>query len=347
MHLASTAATEVRDRFDPRTDAACLEAERLAREIVLTAYEDAERVLADARAHAAEREAALVADAQAELRKLPPPPAPDAELARIAATASVQSAAILERAEERVARIREAAEAEAGAVEEKTKARRAELDRELRELRQERTAAVAALEGRIASVRRAGLLAAAASPPRRRVHLAVAAAGAVVAAAGAAAGAWTLSADDPAAAVPPASAAVTAPAAGTPARCPIPPRFRPAFVSAARHEKVPLALLTAVATVESRWHVNAHSPRGAIGLLQLMPDTARYLGVDPNDWRQNVTGGARFLRLMLTRYGGNTMLALSGYEAGPARVDEGSVPLQTVIYVGQVMAADASYAGCG
>ena len=67
--------------------------------------------------------------------------------------------------------------------------------------------------------------------------------------------------------------------------------------------------------------VQARSHKGAIGLAQLMPGTAAKLGVDPHNPRQNLEGGARYLRMMYDRYG-NWRLALAAYNAGPAAVDK-------------------------
>jgi soluble lytic murein transglycosylase-like protein len=80
------------------------------------------------------------------------------------------------------------------------------------------------------------------------------------------------------------------------------------------------ALLDALVWQESRWHVDARSPAGAIGLAQLMPGTARDLGVDPNDPNTNLLGGARYLRQQLDRFDGDIERALAAYNAGPARV---------------------------
>jgi hypothetical protein len=76
-----------------------------------------------------------------------------------------------------------------------------------------------------------------------------------------------------------------------------------------------------VAVVESGMQPNAVSPKGALGLMQLMPDTARDLGVQPLDLEQNARGGAQYLRQLLERYNHDSVLALAAYNAGPAAVD--------------------------
>jgi soluble lytic murein transglycosylase-like protein len=100
-------------------------------------------------------------------------------------------------------------------------------------------------------------------------------------------------------------------------------------------------LLRAVIEQESSYLPCAVSPKGAQGLMQLMPGTASLLGVeDPFEPRQNLDGGARFLRSLLDRYGGNLALALAAYNAGPARVDAtGGVPPipETMDYVTAIL----------
>jgi soluble lytic murein transglycosylase-like protein len=77
------------------------------------------------------------------------------------------------------------------------------------------------------------------------------------------------------------------------------------FDEAARRFGLPASLIAAVAWQESRLHRDAVSPKGALGLMQLMPETARALGVEARDPRANVQGGASYLRAMLDRYHGS------------------------------------------
>jgi soluble lytic murein transglycosylase-like protein len=100
------------------------------------------------------------------------------------------------------------------------------------------------------------------------------------------------------------------------------------------------ALIEALVWQESRWRSGAVSPVGARGLAQLMPGTARELGVDPGDPFANLEGGARYLRAQLDRFDGNVEKALAAYNAGPARViRSGGVPRirETQTYVAAIM----------
>jgi soluble lytic murein transglycosylase-like protein len=91
--------------------------------------------------------------------------------------------------------------------------------------------------------------------------------------------------------------------------------------AAADRYGLPRNLVRSVMAAESALVAEAISPKGAIGLMQLMPETARELGVDPHDPAQNVDGGARYLRDLLIRYDGGLRHALAAYNAGPAAVD--------------------------
>jgi soluble lytic murein transglycosylase-like protein len=101
------------------------------------------------------------------------------------------------------------------------------------------------------------------------------------------------------------------------------------------------ALLEAVVWQESRWRAAATSRSGAHGLAQLMPGTARQLGVDIANPYANLEGGARYLRMQLDAFGGDVEKALAAYNAGPARVEgAGGVPNipETQAYIAAIMA---------
>lgn len=114
---------------------------------------------------------------------------------------------------------------------------------------------------------------------------------------------------------------------------------------AARYDLSP-ALIEAVVWQESRWHAGARSPAGARGLAQLMPGTARGLGVDADDPLANLEGGARYLREQLDRFDGDLEKALAAYNAGPGRVEQaGGVPRirETQSYVAAVLGRVADH----
>jgi soluble lytic murein transglycosylase-like protein len=94
---------------------------------------------------------------------------------------------------------------------------------------------------------------------------------------------------------------------------------------AARKFSLPAEFVAGVMKAESGFNPAAISPKGAIGLMQLMPDTARELGIDPNKPDENAEAGARYLRDLLARYENDpnqVVLALAAYNAGPAAVEK-------------------------
>ena len=109
---------------------------------------------------------------------------------------------------------------------------------------------------------------------------------------------------------------------------------------AAKYDLSPM-LIEALVWQESRWRTGAVSPVGARGLAQLMPGTARQMGVNPNDPHANLEGGARYLRAQLDAFGGDIEKALAAYNAGPGRVQAaGGIPRirETQNYVASIMA---------
>lgn len=108
---------------------------------------------------------------------------------------------------------------------------------------------------------------------------------------------------------------------------------------------LPRGLIHSVILHESDYDPAAASLAGAVGLMQLMPATARELGVvcrmDP---RQNILGGSRYLRELHDRFG-SWRLALAAYNAGPSRVEVGRIPPVTRLYVRRVLASWKRYDG--
>jgi soluble lytic murein transglycosylase len=100
------------------------------------------------------------------------------------------------------------------------------------------------------------------------------------------------------------------------------------------------ALVRAVIRAESSFNADAVSRKGAIGLMQLMPQTARSLHLsNPYDPQQNISGGVRHLRYLLDRFQGNIPLALAAYNAGETKISNGRIPqiAETREYVRRVL----------
>ena len=135
-----------------------------------------------------------------------------------------------------------------------------------------------------------------------------------------------------------------APATAAPAPAPAPvaqPAPSPAQLADAAADKygLPRRLVRSVISAESDFQPRAVSPKGAIGLMQLMPATAEALGADPRDPAQNVDAGTRYLRDLLEKYDGGLWHALAAYNAGPGAVDkyQGVPPYrETIDYVGRI-----------
>lgn len=112
------------------------------------------------------------------------------------------------------------------------------------------------------------------------------------------------------------------------------------IVEAAETYNVPFALVKAVIHAESAFNPRALSPKGAKGLMQLMPVNVRFYQIkDPYDPRENIMGGCAYLKRLLTDFQGNTQMALAAYNAGPTRVKyhNGVPPIaETQAYVAKV-----------
>lgn len=137
---------------------------------------------------------------------------------------------------------------------------------------------------------------------------------------------------------PPRAAAPVATVVQTP-----PPTPQELLARAAEKHGLRPEFVASVAKAESALRANAVSPKGAIGLMQLMPGTAQELGVDPRDPAQNAEGGTRYLKQLLLKYKDSpdpVRMALAAYNAGPAAVDKyRSIPpyAETQVYVERVL----------
>lgn len=120
----------------------------------------------------------------------------------------------------------------------------------------------------------------------------------------------------------------------------VPEVYREKVAELATRFDLSASLIEAMVWQESRWRHDAVSPVGAQGLAQLMPGTARDLGVDPRDPFANLEGGARYLREQLDRFDGDLEKALAAYNAGPGRVERAKgIPRirETQNYVASIM----------
>jgi soluble lytic murein transglycosylase-like protein len=119
-----------------------------------------------------------------------------------------------------------------------------------------------------------------------------------------------------------------------------PSQLAGAISDAAQASNLSASLIAAIAWRESNFKASAVSRAGALGEMQLLPETARRLGVDPRVSRQNVAGGAAYVRALLQRYHGDLIKTLAAYNAGPDVVDRyGGVPpfKETQAYVAAVL----------
>ncbi|MBW8812458.1 MAG: lytic transglycosylase domain-containing protein [Caulobacterales bacterium] len=123
-----------------------------------------------------------------------------------------------------------------------------------------------------------------------------------------------------------------------------PPEVAAAIQESAARHALPAPVVEAVAWQESRFNQQALSPKGARGIMQLMPATASVLGVDAADLRANIDGGAAYLASQMRRFG-DLSLALAAYNAGPEAVDRfGGVPpyAETQAYVRAILSRVAA-----
>lgn len=134
---------------------------------------------------------------------------------------------------------------------------------------------------------------------------------------------------------PPAAKAEPFAAASTAA-----PTAQQLLDQAATHNGLPPAIIRSVAAVESNFRNDVVSPKGAVGIMQLMPATAAAHSADPHNPEENVEAGARYLRELLLRFNGDVAKALAAYNAGPAAVEryKGVPPFpETLLYVDKVI----------
>lgn len=141
----------------------------------------------------------------------------------------------------------------------------------------------------------------------------------------------------------PLVAAAALPVKGQARAATVPAVFLPLIAEASLASRLPVALIHAVIAVESNYRPRAVSARGARGLMQIMPDTARRFGSgDPFDPRQNILAGSRYLRWLLDHFDQDIELAVAAYNAGEGAVQKagGRIPpfAETLAYVPRVLA---------
>ncbi|MCB0338852.1 MAG: lytic transglycosylase domain-containing protein [Bdellovibrionales bacterium] len=124
-------------------------------------------------------------------------------------------------------------------------------------------------------------------------------------------------------------------------------KYKDVITSLSRQKGVPEDLIRAVIHAESAFNPRAVSPKGAMGLMQLMPTTAKLLGVkDAFHPEQNIHGGVSYLSMLLKKFRGNVSLSLAAYNAGPEAVNKyGGIPpyRETRDYVQRVLALRSAY----
>ncbi|HKU58610.1 MAG TPA: transglycosylase SLT domain-containing protein [Gaiellaceae bacterium] len=262
--------------------------------------------------------------------------------------AAAKAAALREEAAEEAVRIHAAAEREAARIHatankeaidaaRRLDRRRKRLEGDLRDLYRERDAERKALEKQIAALQALSVAAPVRVPSVHRIAIALAAVALISAGA-----VFALTSSSNAKGGAPQAART----GNVKARlCPVPAQYRPSFVSAARQEGVPLSLLVAVATVESRFEATAQSAKGAAGLLQVLPSTAKGMQLSIGNPSANVHAGATYLRQMLDQFG-STQTALAAYNAGPNAVRLGDIPTATRTYVADVMSTWSAIQNC-
>ena len=139
------------------------------------------------------------------------------------------------------------------------------------------------------------------------------------------------------------------PLRGSAAQIPHDVPYRSEVSAAASRYAVPPALLFAIIHAESNFDPQAVSHKGAVGLMQLMPATARWM--EPGVSRRqlftpavNIEIGARYLRYLANRYGGDAEKILIAWNAGPGRLDKGRIPRETRVFVRRVRGLYGHYA---